>query len=192
VDTQCPRCQQPLADPEGLAWCQACGYCRSLEEDRARLPLHAIRSMPVNPYTGTAPPEPLSLPTWAMVMAVGVIVLATTTWLINHEITLRPLTRAVWTTTQIVVGILVMLIGQSYALIRIAPEEASLHAVDAVFPFRLYGMILKRLPTMKESVWLAGWGLTLALSAVLFVGGLSHWLNYLPKTRDAQPAHVKK
>ena len=28
-----------LINPESLGWCQACGYCRSLEEDRAKMPL---------------------------------------------------------------------------------------------------------------------------------------------------------
>src|SRR5262245_55714947 len=35
----CPRCQGKLTDPRGLGWCQACGYCRSLEEEREKVPL---------------------------------------------------------------------------------------------------------------------------------------------------------
>src|SRR5205085_7028482 len=37
----CPRCGGALADPEGLAFCAGCGYCRSLEEDRAVVALRS-------------------------------------------------------------------------------------------------------------------------------------------------------
>src|SRR5947209_18438152 len=36
---RCPKCQGPLVSPETLGWCQKCGYCRSLEEDKARVRL---------------------------------------------------------------------------------------------------------------------------------------------------------
>src|SRR5438105_11856911 len=28
--TTCPRCGGKLVDPDGLGWCQRCGYCHSL------------------------------------------------------------------------------------------------------------------------------------------------------------------
>src|SRR6266704_3570259 len=32
----CPRCGGKLINPESLGWCRACGYCSSLEEERAK------------------------------------------------------------------------------------------------------------------------------------------------------------
>jgi hypothetical protein len=183
--TPCPRCQQPLADPHGLGWCQACGYCRSLEE--APVPEAAVEAGEAN---GALPLQAL-LPRWAAALLIGVIVVALGSWLISHHVALKPLTRAVWATVQIVVGVLMMASAQSYALFRIAPEEATLHAVDAVVPFRLYGMIFKRLPQLGSALCIAGWGLALTLSALLLVGGLGHWLTYLPKSQDMKQTSRK-
>jgi len=45
ANVSCPRCKQPLVDPQGLGWCKACGYCRSLAETETK---------------GIAPPSPLN------------------------------------------------------------------------------------------------------------------------------------
>jgi hypothetical protein len=34
----CPRCQAKLIDPQGLGWCKECGYCKSTEQDKKRVP----------------------------------------------------------------------------------------------------------------------------------------------------------
>src|SRR4051794_28944721 len=34
----CPRCGGKLTNPDGLGWCPGCGYCRSLEEEKAVAP----------------------------------------------------------------------------------------------------------------------------------------------------------
>ena len=31
----CPRCKGKLINPQELGWCPKCGYCRSLEKDKA-------------------------------------------------------------------------------------------------------------------------------------------------------------
>ena len=80
-----------------------------------------------------------------------------------------------------------MFAGQFLAVLRIAPEDSNLHFWDAVFPFRLYGLVLKRLPTTQTTLFLGIWGATAIISAALFVGGLEHWLNYLPKSQSQKP-----
>jgi hypothetical protein len=181
----CPRCQKPLVDAQRLGWCQSCGYCRTLDEDRARLALEPGAEAAPAPMT---PPgsEPFRFPTWAIGLLVGVFLLIAGTWAINHFVTLKPLHRAMWTSLQMLAGVMIMMIGQSYALMRIAPEEATLYFTDAVVPFRLYGMVFKRLPRLCLPVFLGSWGLTITLAALICVGGLGHWLTYLPKARDAQ------
>src|SRR6476620_10380726 len=39
LEIPCPRCGKPLADPGGLRWCKGCGYCKSREEDKAKVVL---------------------------------------------------------------------------------------------------------------------------------------------------------
>ena len=76
---------------------------------------------------------------------------------------------------------------------RIAPEEASLSFVDAVFPFRLYGLVFKRLPKTAVTLYGGSWGIVTILSAVIFIGGLGHWFNYLPgNNKKNQTNQVQK
>lgn len=183
-DTLCPRCQKPLVDPRGLGWCQGCGYCRSLDEDRSRLPL-----TPAAPASRTSAPRvaaAVQVPRWAIVLLAGVFSTALASWIVGRYVQLEPLHRAVWATVQAAVGLLIMFAGQACALVRIAPEEATLHFVDAIVPFRLYGLVCKRLPRMAIVLCVGSWGLALTVSGLLFIGGMSHWLNYLPKSQDAQ------
>ena len=185
----CPRCQGPLIDPRGLGWCKACGYCHSLDENRARLAAApaAPRARPTMPRPGVL----VQVPRWGIVLPVGVIVTATASWAIGRYIPFEPLHRALWATIQAALGILVMFAGQAYGLFRIAPEEATLHFVDAIVPFRLYSLVCKRLPGMAIVLCIGSWGLTLTLSGLLLIGGMGHWLKYLPKSRESQQLQWK-
>jgi hypothetical protein len=185
----CPRCEKPLVDARGLGWCQACGYCRSLDEDRARLPLAPVApNAAAQGRSASARPQ---VPVWALGLIAGVVVLAVGSWVAGHSIPLRPLHRAIWATIQLSSGIIIMFLAQCFALLRVAPEEAALHFVDAVVPFRLYGLVFKRLPRLGLVLCVASWGLTIALSAILCIGGMGHWLNYLPKSRQSQQMQWK-
>jgi hypothetical protein len=178
----CPRCAKPLTDPTGLGWCPACGYCHSLEEDRAKLNLKPAPKAKQAPVVvpGMAPAQ---FPVWACVLIAGMIVLAVVTLLASRQFPLKPLHRAIWTTVQLGSGVLIMFVAQCYALYRIAPEDGALHFTDALVPFRLYSLVFKRLPRMAPALWLGAWGLTLILSAAICVGGLDHWLTYLPRSQ---------
>ena len=88
--------------------------------------------------------------------------------------------RALWTTCQIGAGLALMFVAQFVAVIIIAPDDDKISFKDVLLPFRLWSLVCKRLPKTYLSVWLASWGLTLIVSALIFVGGLPYWMNYLP------------
>jgi hypothetical protein len=191
--TPCPRCQQPLVDPNGLGWCKACGYCKSLAESETTaakappLPTPAEKAGSTNSVSamGTAI---VQTPVWFWVSLIGVIVVAGATFAAGHYLKFTPLQRAVLTSVQIVTGAAVMFLGQFIGLMRIAPEESTLGFWDAVFPFRLYGLVMKRLPSTQVTVYLGVWGLTAIIAVNVFVGGLPHWLTYLPdSTKQKMP-----
>jgi hypothetical protein len=94
------------------------------------------------------------------------------------------------TSLQIAGGVIIMLIGQFIGLLKIAPEESTLSFKDAVFPFRLYGFVFKRLPRTQLTLYFGIWGLAAAISAGVFIGGLPHWLTYLPDSKKGQ-SHKK-
>ncbi len=185
-ESLCPRCQKRLVDPHGLGWCQACGYCRTLGDDHCPQPTQNIAGAPSYAAAALPPAAAGAFPRWVVWLVLGVMVVVAGSWALGHYLQLQPLHRALWTTLQIVGGVLLMFIGQCYGLIRIAPEDPALHAGDAVVPFRLYGLVFKRLPRMCAVLYFGSWGLALTLSAILFIGGLSHWLNYIPKSKQEQ------
>jgi hypothetical protein len=187
----CPRCGKPLTDAAGLGWCPACGYCRSLEEtaghaEVAEAEKAKVASVAAAPAAAAAP---FVIPAWPFPLLLGMIGLAAVSWYMGTKLAPNSLERALWTTVQIGAGVLLLLLGQFYALMRLAPDDAKLGMKDAILPFRLYGLVFARLPGMKVSVWTLGWGLSAIASALIFIGGLNHWFTYLNKKdpRGAAP-----
>jgi hypothetical protein len=192
----CPRCQQgPLVDPNGLGWCKACGYCRSLEEERAKDPPPEAAAGEASTAKKTRPSvgglvelgeAVYKLPSWVWVLLAGMAGFALVSLLPSKKLPLDSLERAVWCTLQIAMGLLLILAAQFWAVIQIAPHDERVSARDVLLPARLWGLVFKRMPAMRLPVWFAGWGLSLILSAVLIIGGLSYWMNYLPGSKAAQ------
>jgi hypothetical protein len=173
----CPRCHKPMVDPQGLGWCKACGYCRSLEDG----PTIAPPAPAAGPTQLSATTDAVrELPGWFWIAGSGVVVIGVATFVGGHFLPLTPLGRALFTTVEMALGILVMFVGQFIALVRIAPEDSGLKFLDAIMPFRLYGLVMKRLPANRHTIYLGAWGLTAIIAANVFVGGLDHWLQYMP------------
>lgn len=178
----CPRCAKPLVDPAGLGWCQACGFCKSLEDDKARIPLQATGASAGPKPAGAMSAVIGNLPVWFWILLGGMALFAGATLLPAYYFGKNPLHRALWCTGQILAGLLFILAAQFLALLRMAPEDEKLSIKDVFLPFRLWGLAFGRMPALRVPVWLAGWGLALIAAALIFVGGLSHWLTYLPKS----------
>lgn len=179
----CPRCDKPLIDPDGLGWCRACGYCRSLEEERAKQPLDAPAPAP-----GKSSPFGIvefgrllvHLPSWLWVLLGGfglVVLMSLPAMLTLPE---GMLSRCLWSTVQIIVGVLMILAAQFWALMELADSDDRLGAKDGIISGRLWVLTLARLPETRKQVWLAAWGLAAILAALFLIGGLSHWFTYLP------------
>ena len=181
----CPRCRQPLIDPDGLGWCKVCGYCRSLETERNNQLLQA----PSGPTRGTIlAGAAAQIPVWFWTLIGGVGALAVLALATGQLLPAgNGLPRALWTTVQIPVGLLFIFAAQLYAVVVIAPEDERLSFKDALVPTRLWALVAKRLPRLGGCVCLAVWGAALVLFALLFIGGLGHWFSYLPGAEKALP-----
>lgn len=184
VANECPKCGKPLTDAAGLGWCPACGYCRSLEE----APKGEKKETPLSPLMEpSTPAKQLSereIPLWVLGLVLGMAFLAGVSYYAGKQLTALPFERALWTSLQIAGGIGILFLGQFVALVRIAPEDGKLGFKDAIIPFRLYGLIFKRLPQTRFSVWTLGWGLTAIVAALVFIGGLGHWFTYIKSNKD--------
>src|SRR5262249_45628841 len=95
------------------------------------------------------------------------------------------LRRAIWSTSELVLGVLMILAAQFWALMEVASEDEGLGAKDLFLSGRLWWQTCKRLPQTSGQVWLGTWGLAAVLSSFLIIGDLEHWLRYLPQSRAA-------
>lgn len=181
----CPRCKGPLADPEGLGWCLGCGYCRATAEDGPKAPL---TDMP-----GPRKPSPLGVveffmvltmvPAWAWLLLAGIGGVVYVALLGVQGTTEDTRERALWCTAQIIGGVVLLVIAQLWALIRVAAIDDRLGARDAIIPFRLWNTSVKQLPKTAGPICLGTWALALIVTAFFVVGGLSYWL---PKKPDGK------
>jgi hypothetical protein len=176
-------------DPQGLGWCKACGYCRSLEDG----PKHVAPAPVAGPTQLSATTAAIGeTPSWFWVTAIGVILIAGATFACGYYLKVSPLERALLTTGQMAVGLAAMFAGQVLALVRVGTQDSSIGFFDAIMPFRLYGLVFKCLPTSRHTVYLGAWGLAAIIAANVFIGGLDHWLNYLPGKNKNKVIPVQK
>jgi hypothetical protein len=188
----CPRCKNPLVDPNGLGWCKSCGYCRSLAE--AETETRAPRPAKTQPNALTATGGAvLKTPVWFWGCLCGTAAIGVGTFIASHQIALTDFQRALFCTLEIVAGLGLMFCSQFFGLLRLAPEDPSLSFKDAIVPIRLYGLIFQRLPDTQKFLCLGTWGLTAIVMAAIFVGGLGHWFTYLPnKSRSYNVVTIPK
>lgn len=185
----CPRCGQKLIDPAGMGWCSKCGFCRSLEDDRAKVPLQKPDTHPTKPRGDMGNFLLLfgMIPRWAWVLLGGMVLMVAATLGPSWQLPKNSFDRAIYCTLQIVIGLLLILAAQFYALIRLAPMDEKLGFKDIFLPLRLWSLVFQGLPRLRGAMWTAGWGLTLILAALFLVGGLSYWMRYLPGQQKAGP-----
>src|SRR5271170_4144440 len=93
ANAACPNCQLPLIDPNGLGWCKACGYCRSLAEGEKQT--GPAPKAPAKPNTVTATGAALvQTPRWFWFAMIGVALIAGATFAGGRYLVVSPLERA--------------------------------------------------------------------------------------------------
>lgn len=156
----CPRCNTPLSERCDLGWCQRCGYCRYMEK-RKIVPARVARAQrDARLRRGRRP----LLPAWAGVLFCGVMVCTVSAFVAGINIGTEARTRHAWYVAQSTVAGLLMLMGHGTAFLRLVPSGMRLRHVHLLVLPRLWWGVWRRLPTTQSSVWLAGWGVALALS----------------------------
>jgi len=190
----CPRCKSRLVDPAGIGWCQRCNYCRTLENDKDKVPTPAARKTPSN-LTGGGPDFfrlIAHLPSWFWTLLIGMGVYTAMSVIIGKQLEPDLPTRAIWCTIQIFVGLVLILGAHFWAMTYLAPDDDKLGIKDVLLPGRLWLLMFRNMPAMRWPVWITGWGFAIIVSGLIFIGGLSHWMNYLPGTKTAQNAAKTK
>ena len=188
--TACPRCQKPLIDPAGLGWCKSCGYCRSLETEQHNKLMQTEAALSQGAvWAGAAGQVPWWF--WVLIGGLGVLALGS----LGAGLLLpegNTFARALFTSVQMGLGVVLIFASQLFALMRVAQYDEKLSFKDAIVPSRLWTVAGKRLGELYGCLWTSVWGLGLIVFAILFIGGLQHWMTYLPgadkKNQPRQPA----
>jgi hypothetical protein len=183
----CPRCGAALTNPGSLGWCQKCGYCQSLDEETVAVQMSQRRK-----------PSPLGTfeilemiqetPRWVWVLLGGVVVIALISLAANSFLDEDCLERAIYTTAQIGVGLLMFIAAQIWAgiWVGVATEE-EIGPKDFILPFRLWAITISSLPRSRKPITLAAWAVAVMVFAVLLVGGLDFWWELYNPKRFAPP-----
>jgi hypothetical protein len=184
----CPRCRGKLVNPDGLGWCQNCGYCHSLEQDRAKVPLKTAPKVQrkADPNIIDFARLLVNVPSWFWTMLAGAALVVLFTWLMEPHYRRTPFVRCVWCTVQIAAGALLVFFAEFWALLQVASADEALSAKDLFLPGRLWTLTVMRLPKTRWQVWMAAWGVATIVAALVLIGGLPHWFKHLPKASTAQ------
>jgi hypothetical protein len=189
----CPRCGAgKLVDPDSLGWCSRCGYCRSLEEESKKVLEAARPAGKASSALGAAEFGNLvqRLPRWSWILGGGTLVIVVLSVAANFALPEESLSRALWSTAQLLFGLLSILAAQVWCLFILAPEDDKLGSKDILFATRLWAQTFRRLPEMCRQVWLGGWGASAALSAVFIVGGFSYWYQFYKPKKFAEKSLI--
>jgi hypothetical protein len=176
----CPRCGGRLVNPESLGLCPACGYCHSLHADAAE-PESAI-NMAKNTVAGESAVAfwqmMLVLPKWAWVTLAGVALILVGSLVGDALLSAASFARAVWSSAQLIVGLVLVLGAQIYGVFRLSSSESGVEGREFfLFSPRLWRRIFKELPATRWLVYLESWGLSLMVCAIVIVGNLLYWVQ---------------
>jgi hypothetical protein len=186
VQADCPKCGGRLISPETMGWCQNCGYCRSLSDQGVvQRPSVASKQVKVATEGAVAFWHMLwVMPRWAWVLLGGVALILGGSVVGDALLPGDSFWRALCSTTQLAVGVFLILGTQLYGVLRVSAQDSNLGGREFfLFSPRLWKLIVKELPATRWLVYLESWGATLLLSAVVIVGNLFYWMqHYQPRS----------
>jgi hypothetical protein len=172
----CPKCNGPMAMVSGWNWCPRCGHH---EEGQAPDPAIALDPSSTRRSRSGAPSSELALafrviPSWGRFLIVGLCCVAALSLIANYNLPENSRVRAIWSTFQVVGGLLAFLIAGVAASTRLGPMHESLGLMDMLLPDRLWVLVIKRLPATRWHVCTGAWSAMAVLCGILCVGGLTY------------------
>jgi hypothetical protein len=182
---QCPRCKGRLVNPQELGWCPKCGYCRSLEKDKAtaRLVTETQPGRSALHRFGEIGELIGKIPDWGWATAAGVCVIVAAASLANRFLPEHDsLARAVISLIGVIFSIVVILLVNLWSLFRLGATDEHVGPKDVFFCVAIWRKICMNLPDSRRLFWTIAWCLTACASAIFIVGGFDYWWEmYKPK-----------
>jgi hypothetical protein len=182
-EVRCPKCDGGrLIDPEEMGYCPICGYCRYVEEarqnpgfDRPKQPTE------MEVFKASVGQTVAAMPGWVGVMLGGIFAIIVYLIALDSLLAEPSYERAMAGLVMMIGGLVTTLACQFWALLKVAPRHQELAMTDSFLrPGQIWHAAVGEMPATRWPVWLAAWGLSLALGAALFVGGQSYWVPDAP------------
>jgi hypothetical protein len=184
----CPRCGAALVNPGSLGWCQKCGYSQSLEEEAPVTSRMNQRRAPSRLGMLELWDLIRETPRWLRILLAGVVVIAVLSLIPNHFLDEDCLERAIYTTVQIGVGLLMCIGATIWACVWIGiATEKEISPKDFILPFQMWSVAFGYLPRSRKPVTCLAWGVAVQVCAVLLIGGLDFWWEVYNPKRFAPP-----
>ncbi|HEV3085182.1 MAG TPA: hypothetical protein VGY66_35815, partial [Gemmataceae bacterium] len=179
-----------MAIVSGWNWCQRCGH---REEGQAPDPAIALNPSSTRRSRSGAPSSELALafrviPSWGWFLVVGLCCIAALSLIADYKLPENSRVRAIWSTIQVVGGLLAFLIAGMAAATRLGAMDHALGLMDWLLPDRLWLLVIKRLPATRWHVCTGAWSAMAVLCGIVWVGGLTYWLP--TKKSPPKPANV--
>jgi hypothetical protein len=174
----CPRCQAKLINPASLGLCPGCGYCRLLEEGKEKDKEKAKKPKKRRRISLLGLVEFCELlahiPAWFCILLIGLGTIVYLSYRADAYLAPQSPARTWWSMTQLILGIMLFLGAQLWALALVAPYEERL---GLVFSTRLWRATFRRLPETRWPVWLLCWSLAAIVLDLAVIGGLSEEIS---------------
>lgn len=156
-DIVCPRCGAKKFGASKVGWCISCGYYAEQDKPEEEV---------------IAGPSPLLAP-WVQVLLGGILVLALVSTA-GHYFLPKPSAQRTWCILgEGILGAVLVVVAHVWGFIRSLPHRQDYELFHYIDPFRVWSYVFGELPEMRRPVWLACWGVTALLCALLVNGGLT-------------------
>ncbi len=186
----CPKCSSPMQTVTGWKWCPKCGHRVEGQETVVMGPGEGPAVRP-GESTSEVVLATRAFPSWGWVLIAGVVLIAVVSGLADYQLPEKSRPRALWSTFQVLGGVLLCWITGLVVAIQLKTTREPLALTDLLFPDRLWSQAIKNLPTTRWHVCLGTWGILAAVCGIFWPGGLTYWLPAKGQVRAVKNPYSK-
>jgi hypothetical protein len=123
------------------------------------------------------------IPSWGWFLIFGLGCIACLSTVVDYNLPEKSRVRAIWSTLQVLTGIIVFLSAGVAATFRFPVAYQSPGLWDLLCPDRLWVRAIQSLPATRWHICTASWAVMSVLCGILLVGGLTYWLPSKPNPK---------